>query len=110
MGGTSGEADVSEEVDILAVCLNSYRFGVWGGGTKMAVSQEPLVRLTPNLDTVYLRVCPTTREHHFCGDDVTGVHRVHKTYPGCIFWQKSKERYNLDGPHVFQSALECFLV
>ena len=58
MGGTSGEADGSEEVDILAVWLNSYR----GGGTKMAVSQEPLVQLTPNLDTVYLRVCPTTRQ------------------------------------------------
>ena len=28
MGGTSGEADESEEVDILAVCLNSYRG--WG--------------------------------------------------------------------------------
>ena len=38
MGGTSGEGDGSEEVDILAVCLNSYRFG--GGGTKMAVTQE----------------------------------------------------------------------
>ena len=36
MGGTSGEADGSEEVDILAVCLNSYR----GWGTKMAVSWE----------------------------------------------------------------------
>ena len=43
MGGTSGEADVSEEVDILAVCLNSYRFGVWGGGTKMTVSREPSI-------------------------------------------------------------------
>ena len=41
MGGTSGEADISEEVHILAVCLNSYRVGGWG--TKMAVSQEPLV-------------------------------------------------------------------
>ena len=28
MGGTSGEADGSEEVDILAACLNSYRG--WG--------------------------------------------------------------------------------
>ena len=28
MGGTSGEADGSEEVDILAVCLNSYKG--WG--------------------------------------------------------------------------------
>ena len=41
MGSTSGEADRSEEVDILAVCLNSYRVG--SGGTKMAVSQELLV-------------------------------------------------------------------
>ena len=39
MGGISGEADGSEEVDILAVFLNSYR----GGGTKMAVSWELFV-------------------------------------------------------------------
>ena len=66
MGGTSGEADGSEEEDILAVCLNSYR----GGGTKMDVSRELLVRLTPLLDTVYLRVCPTTMWCHFYSDDV----------------------------------------
>ena len=70
MGGTSGEADGTEEVDILAVCLNSYRVG--GGGTKMAVSQEPLVGFTPILDTIYLKVCPTTRWHHFCGIDIMG--------------------------------------
>ena len=28
MGGISGEADGSEEVDILAMCLNTYK--VWG--------------------------------------------------------------------------------
>ena len=71
MGGTSGEADGSEEVDILAVCMISYRVG--GGGTKMAVSWEPLVQLTPNLDTVYLGMCPTTRWCHFHGNDIIGV-------------------------------------
>ena len=28
MGGTSGEADISEEVDILAVCLTATGLGV----------------------------------------------------------------------------------
>ena len=85
MGGTSGEADGSEEVDILAVCLNSYR----GGGTKMAISWEPLVRLTPNLDTVYLKVCCITRWHCFYGDDVTWCIKVHEMHPGCFFGLKS---------------------
>ena len=48
MGGISGEADKLEEVDILAVSVNSYM----GGDTKMAVSWEPLVQLTPNVDKV----------------------------------------------------------
>ena len=39
MGGVSGEADELEGVDIMAVCLNSYR----GWGTKMAVSWGLLV-------------------------------------------------------------------
>ena len=68
MGGISGEADRSEEVDILAVCLNSYRVGV----TKMAVSREPMVQLTPNLDTIYPRVCPTIWWHCFHGNGIIG--------------------------------------
>ena len=30
MGGIPGEADELEEVDILAVCLNSYSYRGWG--------------------------------------------------------------------------------
>ena len=48
MSGVSGEADELEKVDILAVSLNSYG----GRDTNLAVSQEPLVQLTPNLNTV----------------------------------------------------------
>ena len=83
------------------MCLNSYRFGVWGASTKMAVSWEPLIQLTLNLDTVYLRVCPTTRWCHFCGDDVTGVCTDAQNIPQVHFLVENKERYNL--------AFECVL-
>ena len=32
-----------------------------GYDTKMSISQEPSVRFTSNLDSVYMRVCPTTK-------------------------------------------------
>ena len=37
-----------------------------GYDTKMSISLEPSVRFTSFLDTVYLRVCPTTRWSCFC--------------------------------------------
>ena len=104
MGGTSDEANGSEEVEILAVCLNSHR----GGGTKMAVFREPLIQLTPNLDTVYLRVCPTTRWCCFHSNYVTGCIRVHEMHLGCFSGLKStknKERYSLEWVDVLP---ECY--
>ena len=65
----------------------------------MAVSWELLVRLTPDLDTVYLGVCPTTRCHHFCGNDVTGCIQVCKMHQGWFSGlgnAHNKERYNLE--------------
>ena len=38
----------------------------------MLISQELLVQFTSNLDSVWVRVCPTTRWHHFHGDYVMG--------------------------------------
>ena len=40
----------------------------------MSISLEPSVQFTSFLDTIYLKVCPTSRWCHFCADDVTGVH------------------------------------
>ena len=47
MGGVSGEAD--EEVDILAVSLNSYSYRVC---TKSSITLELSVRLASNFDIV----------------------------------------------------------
>ena len=50
---------------------------------KVSISLEPSVQFTSFLDTIYLRVCPTTRWHHFYGDNVTGyVHRCAKCIGG----------------------------
>ena len=62
---------------------------LWRGyDTKMSISLEPSVRFTSFLDTVYLRVCPTTRWHCFCSNDITGCAQEHKMHWGYIFWQK----------------------
>ena len=64
------------------------------GGHKMLISLELLVRLTSNLDKMYMRVCPTTRWHCFCTNDVTGVSRGTKMaleFRGCIFLPKTQK-------------------
>ena len=64
-----------------------------GYDTKMSISLEPSVRFTSVLDTIYLRVCPTTRWHRFCSDDVTGVHTGAQNVSGIRFLVENKERY-----------------
>ena len=57
---------------------------------------------------------PTTMWHHFCSSDITGCIWVHKMYPRYIFWQKGKERYNLECsqvcPEVFPSVQYMYTV
>ena len=48
------------------------------------------------LDTIYLRVCPTTRWHHLCGDDVTAVCTGAQNISRVCFLAENKERYNLE--------------
>ena len=54
----------------------------------MSISQELLVRFTSNLDSVYMRVCPTTRCCCFYSDDFMGVHTG---APKCIGWFSGKK-------------------
>ena len=96
MGGTSGEADGSEEVDILAVFLNSYR--VWVGVQKW-LYWELLVRLTPHLDTVYLRVCPTTRCIVFVAM-MSWVHMGVHNVSGVLFWPEKAPKQGKVPPGV----------
>ena len=58
------------------------RLGKQGEDTKVLISQELLVQFTTNLDSVYMRVCPTTKWHHFNSSDVMGCIQVHKMHPG----------------------------
>ena len=77
-------------------CLIMVRMGKnRGEDTKMLISQEPSVWFTSNLDRVYMRVCPTTRWHCFCHNDITGCVQVCKMHPRCFPGRKNKERYNL---------------
>ena len=62
-----------------------------GYDTKMSISQEPSVRFASNLDTVYLRVCPTTWWRRFCGDDVTGVCMGAWTHRGWFSGRKTRK-------------------
>ena len=48
------------------------------------------------LDTIYLRVFPTTRWHCFCSNDVTGVCTGAQNISGVHFLAENKERYNLE--------------
>ena len=100
MGGISGEVDGVKEVDMLAVCTNSY-----SGCAKSLISLELSVRLTPNFDTVYLRVCPT-RWHCFYANDATGCAQVHQ-----IWHQSSKDAYSVSCPQHTENKerynLEC---
>ena len=54
----------------------------------MAVSWELLVQLTPDLDTVYLRVCPTTRWHHFHDNESWGAYGCVKCIVGVFLAEK----------------------
>ena len=67
-----------------------------GYDTKMSISLEPSVQFTSFLDTIYLRVCPTTRWHHFCSDDIMGVCMGVQNVSGVRFLVENKERYNLE--------------
>ena len=62
-----------------------------GYDTKMAVSREPSVQFTSFLDTVYLRICPTTRLCCFHGNDVTGCVWVCKMYQGLFSGRKTRK-------------------
>ena len=65
----------------------------------MSISLEPSVQFTSFLDTIFLRVCPTTRWHHFHGDDVMGCTQEHEMHPGWFSGLENthnKERYNLE--------------
>ena len=65
----------------------------------MSISLEPLVRFTSFLDTIYLRVYPTTKWHCFCSNDVTGCTWECKMHPGWFSGLENthnKDRYNLE--------------
>ena len=69
-----------------------------GYDTKMSISLEPLVWFTSFLDTVYLRVCPTTKWCCFCSSDIMGCIWEHKMYLGWFSGLENtynKERYSL---------------
>ena len=55
-----------------------------GEDTKVLISQEPLVQFTSNLDSVWVRVCPTIRWHCFYGDDIMGCIQVCKVHTRCF--------------------------
>ena len=57
----------------------------------MSISRELLVQFTSFLDTIYLRVCPTTRCIIFAAMMSWGCAWVHEMYQGYIFWQKTKK-------------------
>ena len=65
-----------------------------------------------------MRVCPTTRWHCFCANDVMGCVQVHEMHPGSFSGlknTKNKERYNLECvdvlpecSYVFPGVVPCF--
>ena len=55
------------------------------GDTKVSISLEPSVRFTSFLDTIYLRVCPTTRWHCFLWQWCHRVCMGARNAPGVVF-------------------------
>ena len=70
----------------------------------MLISQEPSVQFTLNFDSVYMRVCPTTRWHNFCSNDIVGCVWVCEMHPRCIFLAEKAEKQGKIQPGVFLSV------
>ena len=105
MGGTSGEADGSEEVDILAVCLNSYR----GGGTKNGC----ILRTVGLINTKFGYSIPEGMPYHYVVSILQqGNHGVHMgawNSSSMLLWLKKHQKQGKIQPGVCRSTPRVFL-
>ena len=78
----------------------------------MAVSRGTVSLIASEFDTVYLRVCPTTRWHCFCSDDVTGcAYRCAKCTQDMFSGRKTRKDTTWSVPIVFPGCpVSCITV
>ena len=56
-----------------------------------------------------MRVCPTTRWHHICADDITGCIWVCKMHPRWFSDRKTRKDTTWSVPIVFLSGLNVYI-
>ena len=78
--------------------------------TKMAVSWEPSVQFASEFDTVYLRVCPTTRWRLFAAMTSRGAYGCAKRIPDALSGRKGRKARKDITWSVPKCVLKCFLV
>ena len=76
----------------------------------MLISQEPSVRFTSNLDSVWVRVCSTTRWHCFCAMTLPGVYGCTKCIPEGFLAEKQGKIQPGVFPLCFLDVQSCITV